>query len=458
MKKFNGSLSRLSRLGLMVSSSVLCLASVGSVQASATAGLMDVYQMASLHDAKLSQARAQYQADQQGLKTARSYLLPQIQADGSYFINDSSNDSADVTSRDLSLTLNQSLYKHETWAGYEQVKQSLETSRYVVQSAEQDLILRVTEAYFNVLLAQQDLELFKTKEKADKTQLERAEASSEVGLASRVDVLQAKSSYDLSKSDRITGENSLDIALEELSKLTGRSIRRLKGLSMQVALPKADRNTVELETRVETQNLAVKQAASQVLTAEQEIEVQKGGYWPTVNFQAKYTDSTYSDYNTKTAFFNTDAQKTSVGVTVSVPLYSGGGTNSQVSAARYEVTAAKQALRDSREQARLNVRIQARTLEAGESLISALREAVKSNDAFLEAAQEGYHVGLKSLLEVLTARSNQYAARKNLVAAIHNQVLNNLRLESTLGDLTTDDLMVFDRLLQEPVIVAKPKA
>lgn len=453
MKKFNGSLSR---LGLVVSSSVLCLVSVNGVQASATAGLMDVYQMASMHDATLAQARAQYQADQQGLNTAKSYLLPQIQADGSYFVNDSSNDYSDVTSRDLSLTLNQSLYKHETWAGYEQVKQSLETSKYVMQSAEQDLILRVTEAYFNVLLAQQDLQLFKAKEKADKTQLERAKASSEVGLASRVDVLQAKSSYDLSKSDRLTGENSLDITLEELSKLTGKSLRNLKGLSMQVALPKADRNTAELEAKVEAQNLAVKQAASQVLTAEQEIEVKKGGYWPAVNFQAKYTDSAYSDYG-NTALYSKDAQKTSVGVTVSMPLYSGGGTDSQVSAARYQATAAKQALRDSQEQARLNVRIQARTLEAGESLISALREAVKSNDAFLEAAEEGYQVGLKSLLEVLTARSNQYAARKNLVAAIHNQVLNNLRLESSLGDLTTDDLMVFDKLLQEPVKVAKPK-
>ncbi len=103
MKKFNGSLSR---LGWVVSSSVLCLASANSVQASATAGLMDIYQMASLHDATLAKARATYQADQQGLKTARSYLLPQVQADGSYFVNDSSNDSADVTSRDLSLTLN----------------------------------------------------------------------------------------------------------------------------------------------------------------------------------------------------------------------------------------------------------------------------------------------------------------------------------------------------------------
>jgi outer membrane protein len=138
MKKFNGSMSR---LGLVVSSSILGLASVTNVQASATAGLMDVYQMASMHDATLAQARATYQSDQQGLKTARSYLLPQIQADGSYFVNDSSNDNSDMTSQDMSVTLNQSLYQHETWAGYEQVKQSLQTSKYVVLNsrAEPDL-------------------------------------------------------------------------------------------------------------------------------------------------------------------------------------------------------------------------------------------------------------------------------------------------------------------------------
>jgi outer membrane protein len=458
MKKFNGSLSRLSRLsrlGLVVSSSVLCLASVNGVQASATAGLMDVYQMASLHDATLSQARAQYQVDQQSLNTAKSKLLPQIKTGGDYSVKDSSKEGYDGTTRNLSLTLDQSLYQHETWASYDKVKQSLKTSKYVLQTAEQKLILRVTEAYFKVLLAQQDVTLFMAKEKADKTQLERAEASAEVGLASRVDVLQAKSSYDLSKSDRITGENSLDISLVELAKLTGRSIRHLKGLSMQVVLPKADLNQADLEAKVAAQNLEIKQKSSEVLTAEQEIEVQKGGYYPSVNFQAKYTDSANSDYGSALYY---DSQQTSVKVTVSMPLYSGGGTNSQVSAARYQVTAAREALRNSQEQARLDVRVQTRSLEAGESLISALREAVKSNDAFLEAAEEGYQVGLKSLLEVLTARSNQYAARKNLVAAIHNQVLTSLKLESTLGDLTTDDLLPFEKLLQEPVQTAKPKA
>lgn len=454
MKKFNGSLSH---LGLVVSSSILCLASVNSVQASATVGLMDVYQMASQHDSTLAQARAQYQADQQSVNMAKSYLLPQVTADGSYALSDSHTSDSDSTTRRASITLTQSLYNHKTWAGYEQVKQGLETSKYIMKTAEQDLILRVTEAYFNVLLAQQDLQLFKAKEKADKTQLERAQASSEVGLASRVDVLQAKSSYDLSRSDRISGENSLDISLEELAKLTGKSLINLKSLSMQVALPKANVNIADLEAKVEAQNLGVKQAASKVLTAEQEIEIKKGGYWPSVNFEASYTDTDIVDYAGSNPDF-ADSQSTSAKVTLSVPLYSGGLTSSEVSAARYQSTVAKQALRESQEQALLDVRVQARTLEAGASLISALREAVKSNDAFLEAAEEGYQVGLKSLLEVLTARSNQYAARKNLVAAIHNQVLNNLRLESNLGDLTTEDLMVFDKLLQEPVKVAKPKA
>ena len=425
-------------------SSLLCLSSVAN--AATPVGLLDVYQMAAVQDAKLAQARAQYQADQQGYQTAKAALLPQIQADASYSVADSSVNTSDVTTRDVSLTLNQSLYKHELWAGFEQVKQALETSKYTFQTAEQDLVLRVTEHYFSVLLAQKTLQLFKAKEKADLSQLERAEASAEVGLASRVDVLQAKSSYDLSKSERINAENSVDISFEKLMKLTGKSVRHLKAFPVKVALPAVALNIPELEAKAEKHNLAVRQTMSQVESANLEVDVQKGGYWPSVTLQAKVSDTAYSDYNAGASF--NDSQRTSVGVAVSMPLYTGGSTSSKVSAARYQQTAAKEKLRDSQEEARLNVRLQARNLERGESLVAALQEAVNSNDAFVEAAEEGYKVGLKSLLEVLSARSNQTAARKNLVEALHNQVLNKLRLESAIGDLTTEDLEAFDHLLQ----------
>lgn len=416
-------------------------------------GLQDVYQMALQHDALLAQAQSQYQADMQGLDTARASLLPQIQADGSYFVNDSTLDSADVASRGLSLTLNQSLYKHEYWARYEQSKYLVDAAESTFKNAQQDLILRVSQAYFDVLLAQETVRLAKSKEAADYTQYETAQASAELGLSSKVDVLQAKSSYDLSKSETINAENGLDVALEALSKLTGKPVTlfesgQLKQLLPDVDLPRDKRATLQLEKRAETENLLVKQAQSQLSTATEEIEVQRAGYWPTVAFQASYSDTAYSDYNSAYATSYNDNNKTSVGVTLSLPLYSGGSTSSQVAAAKYKTIASQQALRDAQETARLNVRTQKRNLERGQKLVAALREAVKSNDAFLESAEEGYKVGLKSMLEVLTARTNQNSAHRNLIEAIHNQVLSQLNLEASLGDLTIDDILKYEPLLQ----------
>ena len=414
-------------------------------------GLTDVYQMALAHDAKLAQAESQYQADMQGLDTARATLLPQIKADGSYFVTDSSNDNFDVNTQSLSLTLDQSLYRHENWAQYKKSKYLVESAEATLQKSQQDLIIRVTEAYFDVLLAQETLRLAKSKEAADLTQLETAKASAELGLLSRVDVLQAKSSYDLSKSETINAENGLDVALEALSKLTGQSAAKLENSSLKkllpdVLLPRENLSISTLEERAVVENLLVKQAQAQLSTANQEIDVQRGGYWPTVDLQAKYTDTAYSDYQAGSTF--SDSDNTSVGVRVSMPLYSGGSTSSKVAAAKYQSIASQQALREAQENARLNVRTQKLNLDRGQKLVAALREAVKSNDAFLESAEEGYKVGLKSLLEVLTARTNQNTAQKNLIEAIHNQVLNKLRLEASLGDLTIEDIQKYEPLLQ----------
>jgi outer membrane protein len=425
---------------------VMLAAAHTQVQASAPAGLLDVYQMAVLHDAQLAQKRAEYQANQQVIDKARAVLLPAISADAGYKLDDL--DDTDLQSRSLSLTLNQPLYNHAAWAGYEQAKYALEQSEYTLKAAEQDLIVRTSDVFFKVLLAQEDLRLSQAQEEADKIQWERAVASAEVGLASRTDVLQAKSSYDLSRSNRISAENGLDVAKEELLKLTGQPIERLKGLALNVALPKEVLDIVEWESRAQSDNLNVKNIKSQLDIASEEIEVQKGGHWPTANLQAQYSDMDYMGYPSTGTTFN-DRQNTSVGVSVSLPLYAGGGTSARVSEARYQQQAASQAYRDSQEQARLNARTQVRTVERGQSLIAALREAVNSNQAFLEAAEESYRVGLKSLLEVLTARSNFFNARRNLVEALHNQVLNRLNLEAAVGDLQADDLQTYDALLTE---------
>lgn len=415
--------------------------------AAGAAGLLDVYQMALLQDAKLAQARAQYEANQQLLQQAKGALLPTISASGSYTIGDI--DYTDRTNTNLGVNLTQPLYNRAAWSGYEQAKSVVQQADYTFKSAEQDLIVRTTDVYFSVLLAQEDVNLALAQEAADKIQWERAEASAEVGLASMTDVLQAKSSYDLSKSNRINAENALDVANEALLKLTGKSLAALKVLALQADLPQERLDMVDWEGRAQNDNLTVKNLQSQAEIASHNVETQKSGHWPTANLQANYSNTDYNGYPT-TVTGKDDVQNTSIGINVSVPLYAGGATSAKVTEARYQLQAAEQALRDSREQARLDARVQVRTVERGQSLIAALREAVNSGSAFLEAAEESYKVGLKSLLEVLTARSNYFSARRNLVEALHNQVVNRLKLEATVGDLQADDLQTYDALLSAP--------
>lgn len=413
-----------------------------TAQAATPAGLSDIYQMAINHDATLAQQRAQFEASKESVKSVRAGLLPNVSADASYFINNSDINAQDGDTRNLAIKLSQPLYNKSIWSRVEQAKYVTEEAKSSLQNAEQDLILRVANAYFKVLLAQEDVALSNAQEEADKLQWDRAEASAEVGLGSRSDVLQAKSSYDLTKSQRIQAENNLDVALEELTKLTGRPVTALKSLQANADLPSETFNMDEWEARSEQNNLLVKQIEAKYKTATEEITAQKAGHWFTANLQAEIND-------TKRKVNPADIKSTgnSIGVVVSLPLYAGGGTTAKVSEARFQQTSAQQALRDSREQARLNARIQVRNVERGESLVSALQEAVKSNSSFLEAAEEGYKVGLKNLLEVLTARSNLFNAQRNLIESMHSQVLNRLSLEATVGDLTSEDLLQYDALL-----------
>lgn len=408
-----------------------------------TQGLVDIYQLALQNDPKLAQAQAQLESDQQNIRSIKGGLYPQISANGQY--NNIDSPSANYDSTEVGVSLSQSIYQHEIWTRYDQSKTALNISKLSLDLAEQNLILSTAQAYFDVLLAKQNLQLFTSKEESDLTQLESAKASAEVGLASRVDVLQAQSSYDLSRSERISAENALDISIEALAKLTGKRIAEnyLNDLSMNANLPGLDKSLDELQNIASRNNLTVKQTKSQLDVSLQEIEVQKAAHWPTVGFNASINDTQYSS-----GALAAEGTTTALGVSVSVPLYSGGSTTASVKASEFDMRSNKEGVRDAIDTAKLDARTLSRNIQQGENLIQALREAVKSNDAFLEAAEEGYKVGLKDLLEVLSARTNQVQARKNLIEALHGQVLNMLQLEAVLGDLTLDDLQRFDALLQ----------
>jgi len=421
-----------------------------SPTAFAAPGLTEIYEMAAAHDAKLAQARATFEASQHAKEIAKSPLLPQINATANYVKNDSSVSSASVTSRTLAVELSQPLYRRDNWTRYDQAEFQLKKAQYDLKLAEQDMIVRVADGYFKVLLAQEDMALAQAKTEADKTQWERANASAEVGLASKTDVLQAKSTYDLSKSQLILAQNNLDVAYEELVKLTGRPVESLKVIRLNVDLPKQALDMARWEQLALDHNLQVRQVAEMANIASKEVETQKSGHWVSVDFKAQYSNLAYTDFNAVFPGQYDDRNNLSMGIYATVPLYSGGGTSARVAQARSNYKAATEGLRDAKEGARINARIQVRNVLRGMELVEANRAAVISNDAFLEAAEEGYKVGLKNLLEVLTARTNRFQARRNLAESLHNVVLSRLRLEAAVGQLNGDSLSEFERVLSNP--------
>ncbi|WP_024851184.1 TolC family outer membrane protein [Hydrogenovibrio kuenenii] len=439
-----------SALSLIVSG-LMAGTTLTSFQVNAAYSLFDIYQMAVAHDATLAQAQATYQASQQSVKIARASLLPQVSANASYsdsYLNENAVGPISTTSGDI--TLKQSLYKHDSWAKYSQAKYTLKKAEYTIKSAQQDIIVRVADAYFKVLLAQEDVKLAKAKEKANKTQWDRAKASAEVGLASKTDVLQAKSSYDLSKSDRISAENNLDVAYEELTKLTGKTVKELKVIALNVKLPQPKLNIATYEQEAQDSNLTVLQAEEQANVANEEVQVQKSGNWFNVSLQAQYAHTKSSPSNPY-SYSSKYPDNLSASIVASLPLYSGGGTTALVAQARSNYEAAEIGVRDAKESAKLNARVQVRNVERGVELVAANRAAVQSNDAFLEAAEEGYKVGLKDLLEVLTARTNKFQARRNLAQSLQNVVLSRLKLDAAVGTLNADNLQKYDSILSDPV-------
>lgn len=418
--------------------------------AHAAPGLVDVYQMAVIHDATLEQARADLAANEQKLTQARSFLLPSVALEGTASFPDVEQSG---NNQSATLSLRQPLFNREAFSGYTEAEIGFRLAELNFLTLEQGLKNRVSEAYFALLLAQQTLSFAESREAAEKIQWERAQVEVDVGLASRTDLLQTRSAYDLAMADRIDAENDVDIAQETLRRLTGQPIVQVKTLALaQVIIP--DPQLVQLakqatQTDDFNENLAVQIALEQQNLAEQGITTRQSARWFDINFDLAHSrTSCHGSFNDPRACLSGDNTRASI--SASFPLYQGGRASSEVAEARLLNQSALSAMRDAREQASLDTRVSLRNLERGQARVNALREAVKSNEAFLDAAEEGYRVGLRNLIDVVTARANLFNAQNNLAQAMQSLILEQLRLKQAVGQLTADDLASVDELLVSP--------
>lgn len=419
---------------------------LSSSQVYAAEGLLSLYDLAAQRDAQLQQAQAQFAADQELLNQAKSVLLPTISAQASYQQNDYSIPVpiAAKESQQQKLQLNQPLFDAASFARYEQAKSLVQQAETVYLLSQQQLMLRLSQSYLDVLKGQQLLSFAQAQLASTEKQRDQIDAGVKVGLTNPIDLLEVQARYDMALADVSQATNLLAISQENLARLIGQPVPVLKSLALDTKLPSLMESPEQLSQTGAQGNLNLRLNQRKVQASEQQVNATRAAHYPTVSLQASM-----SNLDSRTQFFNSPYQTNSIGVVVNVPLYAGGMVTSQVRQAEQQRLAAQAGLRYADEQAKLDVLSLAKTVQIAQSRLQALRQAVISNEAFLQAAEEGNRVGLKSLVDVLNARTLLYKAKQDLANALFDDVQNRLSLRAAQGALVRDDLASIERYLRD---------
>ncbi len=412
--------------------------------------LMDIYNLAQQNDPKFLASGAELEANLEMTNQSRSALLPTITGNITNSYNKSSTGTSEVlTSKSesigstLGLSLNQLIYDYSTWVGYDQAKKRAEQAKVQYKVNEQDLIIRVAETYLNILGAKDKLEFAVAEQKAIKQELEQTKQRYEVGLIAITDVHEAQARFDQSEADRIIAQNTLDNAHEALREVTGRYHNSLDILNTAIPLVSPEPARIDDWVQVAREsNLGVISSNMAVYLAQQDIKRNFGGHYPSVSLSASYSDTT-----TDISGVAMDSENYGVtgSINISVPIYSGGLTNSRVEEsealykkATYDLESAMRSTIRTARSAYLGV-------NASISGIKALEQSVISQQSALEATQAGFEVGTRTIVDVLLSTRTLYSARSSLSSARYNYILAVLKLKQAAGILSSFDLQEINK-------------
>jgi len=407
--------------------------------------LLTVYQQALLNDTVVLKAQAQYEIVKEDIEQARATLLPQISAFGSYSDGENENfiSGSTVTSEFKSLgygaSLNMQLYHHDSWLRLDLAKKSAHQSDLVYQVAKQDLILRVTQAYFALLSAKDDLEFAQAEKAAIARQLEQTKQRFSVGLTAITDVHEAQAEFDSAVTEEIRSENAIYNAEEELRVITNtypRDINILNTNRFSTTTPSPN-SADEWQKAAEAKNLDLISAKVGIDISKQNIDAAKAGHYPTLDFGANYNRKDDEINGSNDAPTLNDY---SIGITLNVPIYSGGAIQSSVRQAQNRFVLASQDLMQTHRGVVRTTRNAYNTVIASISGIRAFEQSVLSATKALEATEAGFEVGTRTIVDVLDSTRNLYNAKRNLSSTRYAYIQNVLLLKRAGGTITDEDI------------------
>ncbi len=423
------------------------------------ADLLSVYREAQTADAVYAGARATYAAGQEKLPQGLAGLLPAISASGNTQINERDlqfrgnlfgfvSGSSRFNSNGINVTATQPLFRFQNWITYEQAKNQVSQAEATFLQANQDLIIRLAQAYFDILLAENNVTLAAAQKTAFSEQLAQAKRNFEVGTATITDANDAQARHDLAASQEIAAQNDLEIKKQALRQIIGRvapEIARV-GSRFTPQLPTPNNMDEWVDNGTAT-SLQVKIAQFNVDVAGQEVSKNRSAHLPTLDAVASYQEAAQGagvqggpGFDSKTKF---------VGLQLALPLYQGGTINSRVREAIANQEKARQDLENTRRTVALNTRSAFLSVTNGVAQIKALETALASSQGSLDSTKLGQEVGVRTQVDVLNAQQQLISTRRDYAQAIYSYAINVLKLKGAAGTLSDEDLAYVNQWLEK---------
>jgi outer membrane protein len=380
---------------------------------------------------------------------------------GNVVVQNQTTGSRTYTTR-YDISLSQTLFDLSAWFDWKAGSERSKQAEAIVAAAQQNLIVRVSEAYFGVLRAQDNLRAAKAQERALSRQLEQTRQRFNVGLIAITDVYEAEARHDLAGVTRIIEENNVAVALERLSVLTGQQHGQLRLLSEAFApeLPMPTDRSAWVDFALENNfELAAVRFAEEA--ARQNAKSRQMGHAPRVSAQVSYAESDTAGTVTPPNAFNlppnSEGEDESFQIRLDMPLYAGGA----ISANRRRAAEQFNAARENRINLTRNTITASRslhmTVSSDVARVNARKQAIKSTQSALDATVAGYEVGTRNIVDVLNAQNAVFSAQRDYANSRYDYVLNSMRLKENAGTLSPEDIAALEAFLIEPEAASASK-
>ena len=362
----------------------------------------------------------------------------------------SRNFNTNDTNKNLSVNLTQPIFDWAAFQRYSKSADQLALAQATYRSAEQDLMLRASRAYFDYLAANDDVRYTGAQKNSLERQLEQAKKRFEVGLSAVTDVQEAQASYDLVLANVIAADQKLAAAREALLEITGQQDARLVLLQEEIPLPGPQPENVDAWlTSARENNFDLAIAKINATLAGRDVSIARAGHYPTLDLVGQYTDSDV-DSKERTADVGDYSQTSkgpSVGLQLNVPIFSGFLVQSQTHQAQSVEQQRQAEVEGSLRSVSRKTRDAYLAVLSGSARVRALKQAVISNQTALQASETGLEVGTRTTVDVLNAQSLLYSAQRDYARARYDYLIAILTLKSASGRLTQSDLAEIDQLL-----------